>query len=243
LGSEFQPMELVLQHDAIAVRGLVTVGTYQSTSFDGSTCLFPPSGGGPTCVFASGLTGSSPLLFAGDVRPDDKIVVAGSVGTQFLVARYLADLQVDHAFGSNGSMSFAKDGTAGGAYAVRFEASGGIVVAGSITSDGLVHAGVARIGPDQKLDTGYATSGYWVGPPDSTLLDLAIQPDDRAVAVGFAADGASGMLLRLRPDGISDIMSYPDGTGALRAVALQSDGRIVVVADLGDVAAVFRFWP
>src|SRR3954471_10823479 len=105
-----------------------------------------------------------------------------------------------------------------------------------------------RYNADGSLDTsfgdqGLATIDIATGPfaapiTDEQALALAVRPDGRIVAVGYASSSAAGgvALAQFTRDGQPDqqfgnggrvYVQYPDGGAAFSAVALQSDGKIV----------------
>jgi uncharacterized delta-60 repeat protein len=78
------------------------------------------------------------------VQPDGKIVVAGSVGRGFGVARYNTDGSLDNSFGIGGQV-YTPDGFA---RAVAIQPDGRIVVAGSMNSC----FALVRLNPDGSFD-------------------------------------------------------------------------------------------
>lgn len=90
--------------------------------------------------------------------------------------------------------------------------------------------GVTKVDATGKLDTSFAAGGGTTGTP---VLDLALQPDGKIIAVGdfTAMNGtARNRIARLNADGSLDT-SFDPGTGAdgrIYAVLLQPDGKIVV---------------
>jgi uncharacterized delta-60 repeat protein len=123
-----------------------------------------------------------------------------------------------------------------------------ILIGGVVTDErGNVFA-IQRYNADGSLDTsfgdqGLATIDIATGPfaapiTDEQALALAVRPDGRIVAVGYASSSAAGgvALAQLTRDGQADTqfgnggrvyVQYPDGGAAFSAVALQNDGKIV----------------
>jgi len=134
------------------------------------------------------------------------------------------------------------DGTLG--YAIRATAR---------NAAGDVYTSSLTVSPDPTFGVG----GYVATPvqalSSSSKLDIAIQPDGKILAIG--QDGASGWVLaRYLPDGTADagfgaggsvVSSFPglaDTYTMPRAVALQSDGKILVVGNASyDNWAMLRF--
>jgi uncharacterized delta-60 repeat protein len=90
---------------------------------------------------------------------------------------------------------------------------------------------VARLNADGTLDTSFAPVGTGL---NGGVLDLAIQTDGKIVVTGeftSYSGTARGAIARINTDGSLDT-SFATGTGfntASRALALQTDGKIVVV--------------
>jgi uncharacterized delta-60 repeat protein len=123
-----------------------------------------------------------------------------------------------------------------------------ILIGGVVTdARGNVFA-IQRYNADGSLDTsfgnqGLATMDIATGPfaapiTDEQALALAVRPDGRIVAAGYASSSAAGgvALAQFTRDGQPDpqfgsggrvYVQYPDGGAAFSAVALQDDGKIV----------------
>ena len=194
------------------------------------------------------------------LQPDGKAVVSGynaASGGSFAVARFDTSGTLDSGFGSGGWTSLAA-GPVGynPAQAVGLQSTGKIVVAGAdiqgyptftstaemarFTASGALDSGSGGFG---QVSHGKATGYFFTtfGMASASIRDLAVQPDNKVVAVGVAySDVSSSRLIvarytangtldstfnstgynRFLPSGIT----YMVGTG----VALQSDGKIVV---------------
>ncbi len=175
------------------------------------------------------------------LQTDGRLVAAGSTCLYYEVcnvalARYTADGQLDPTFGSGGLAS-ADFGGADVAYDVAVLPDGKLLVAGSPT--------LARFNPDGSLDPsfgidGSATSGF-------TARSVALQPDGRIVVAGSLNDAFA--LARFTPDGRPDTSLGPTGVittafagpAAAYDVAIQPDGRIVLIGDAGDDVALARY--
>lgn len=113
---------------------------------------------------------------------------------------------------------------------------GSIVVGGWFSSvqdsayNTYARTGIVKVDATGKLDLSFAADGGTTGTP---VVDLALQPDGRIIAVGdfTAMNGtARNRIARLNADGSLDA-SFNPGTGAdgrIYAVLLQPDGKIVV---------------
>ncbi len=117
------------------------------------------------------------------VQPDGKILVAGPGGGNFGVARVKTDGFYDSTFGpgANGQVSVDFGGT-DVAYAIALQPDGKILVAGT-DGDGFA---VARLMPNGVLDPSFGTGGKTT--VNFTGVDvargMALQPDGKIVLVG-----------------------------------------------------------
>ena len=170
--------------------------------------------------------GGSDAAAAVAVQADGKIVVAGSSGGDFALARYGADGALDPSFSGDGMVTTDLGGTDAG-QAVAIQADGRIVVAGSSGGD----FALARYSPGGVLDTSRTTD---LGAADGGTA-LAIQADGRIVVSGTS--GGNFALARYDAQGVLDTSFSGDGKqttdfGGLDSsndVAIRADGAIVVV--------------
>lgn len=218
------------------------------------------SGDGKTTFNTGGDTKATAVL----VQPDGKILVAGSGngipgnGRDFVVARYMPDGTLDAAFGVGG---IATKGLTGNdeATCIALQSDGKIVLAGFYTLVTSQYMAVARLNPDGSADTGFGLGGqdfiYFEeeAPYHSAGAGVAIQTDGRIVVCGSSGTTGSAVnsvLARFDPDGSIDTSFGTDGKIVLNvgtvedrstAVAIQSDGRIVISGYSGSSSYVARF--
>jgi uncharacterized delta-60 repeat protein len=156
-------------------------------------------------------------------------------------------------------------GCAGSAFDVEIQADGGIVLAGAKGSDYRPHFALARHLPDGTTDPSFAGDGI-VGAFNvpGLAVDATIQADDDIVAVGTVGrragtigaelqthPGSKFALVRLHPDGSFDETFSGDGRvqtafgderrAQANAVAIGSDGKLVVVGSASHVVAAARY--
>lgn len=186
------------------------------------------------------------------------LVLLGSARTQITIEA--ADGQLDPTFGVDGKVTTTFGGTWSDGTAVAIQPDGRIVVAGVSSPDGWTFDfGVARYATDGSLDATFGTGG--VVTTDVRQYDyaraVAIQPDGRIVVAGtvnyvHGDDFSSGDfgVVRYNADGsldtsfdgdgivITDILPssnvrlrFPD---AVKGMALQPDGKIMVFGDVRD---------
>jgi uncharacterized delta-60 repeat protein len=163
------------------------------------------------------------------VQPDGRIVIGGSFtavqGTlRNRIARVLADGSLDAAFNPN--LSNAVN-------ALALQPDGKILVGGSFTTvGGVTRNRIARLNTDGTLDTAFGTT---TGGANNTVSAIAVQPDGKIV-IGGAFTTVNGVvrnrIARLNTDGTLDTTFDPGGgagaNGAVNAVVVQPDGRIVI---------------
>jgi uncharacterized delta-60 repeat protein len=184
------------------------------------------------------------------VQPDGKIVVAGttSVGPAAAVYRLDSSGSLDPSFDGDGALGINVAG-ANGASAVAVQPDGKIVVAGSTVSG---NGFVSRLNANGSFDTNFAIGGTQIIDSGGTeqLHAMALQPDGKIVVAGSTTVNSNAAVYRLNADGTFD--AGFDGDGAVgidsggneqaNAVALQADGKIVVVGStsVGAQVAVYR---
>jgi uncharacterized delta-60 repeat protein len=218
---------------------------------------FSEDGKQTTAFGGTGAFGSSAGARGVALQSDGKIiVVGGDASGDFALARYNADGSLDTSLSDDGLQTTEFDGFDSAA-SVVLQPDGKIVAAGRTNDD----FAVARYNSDGTLDTAFSDDGLQVtsfggaSRFDAGAQGVALQPDGKIVVAG----GGSGAvdddfaLVRYNPDGSLDTTFSDDGkqttdfSGAdsARGVAMQSDGRIVVVGDssAGEDFALARYNP
>ncbi len=186
-------------------------------------------------------------------QADGKIVAVGNTfnGSNFdwRIARFNTDGSLDSGFGSGGVIvrDFGDTDSLGD---VVIQPDGKIVVGGyTRTAPGDAQWTVARYNTDGSLDVGFGAFGLATSfsSNSSNLLGVALQADNKIVAVGYTR--GPGLLhddigvARYNSDGTPDSSFGSGGTVTTglnfggtpndrgNAVAIQSDGKIVVFGD------------
>src|SRR5262249_3670469 len=130
---------------------------------------------------------------------------------------------------------------------MALQSDGKIVGAGGSGAFGSEDFTLVRYRPDGKLDATFGKGGRVktsLASQDDEALDLALQPDGKIVVVGAGNGGSQqyGILARYDADGSLDhtfgtsgsVRSASADISFLRAVAVQPDGKIVVVGSTVD---------
>jgi uncharacterized delta-60 repeat protein len=214
------------------------------TGFDGDGIV--------TTHFGSDDNAGTDSAYGVAVQSDGKIVVAGSTessdtGSDFALARYNPDGTLDAGFGSGGRVAtdFGSSGQ-DGATAVALQADGKVLAAGcSSTADFVLgDFAVARYNPDGTLDDSFGTAGQvttqFIGSTQDLGQGLVVAQSDGKIIVAGSSGGAVDpfALARYNADGSPDtnfgtggrvVTDFGSGTDVGSAVALQADGKIVVV--------------
>jgi uncharacterized delta-60 repeat protein len=177
------------------------------------------------------------------IQADGKIVVAGSVGGDFIVARYNRNGTLDTTFSNDGIVvtDFGGSGS-DSANAVAIQSDGKIVVAGQAGLANNARVGLARYNPNGTLDNTFNSTGTltfdFVGTAGGAARGLALQADGKIVVVG--SSGTDFAVARINANGTLDTTFGPTpSTGIVTkdfgstsesatAVAILADGRIVV---------------
>ena len=182
------------------------------------------------------------------ITPGGAIVAAGyaEVGRtpRFAVARYGSGGRLDPRFGNDGKNLI--DVSRGGdiAYGIAQRSDGGFILAGYAGHAGGNDWGLVALGPLGHLDSTFGDRGRVItafGPAFEYAYGVAIQPNGRIVVVGRASRaGADFCTVRYKAGGSIDpafgaggkaFTDFFGGEDTARGVALQSNGKIVVVGD------------
>lgn len=197
-GGEDNALALALQDD-----GKLLVAGYAAGQTDDDFALVRYNSDGSldtsfdTDGFAINNLGGNDDGYAVAIQPDEKILVAGSSGTDFALARYNSDGSLDTSFDSDG---FAINNLGGNDYgfALTLQSDEKILVAGSSGSD----FALVRYQTDGSLDTTF-------GSNDKVTTDLGGQD--------------FGAALTLQADGKLIVAGYSSGNFALARYTLIGD--------------------
>jgi len=246
---------VVAGYDLYTPGGVIAIARYNTDgSLDNSF-----GGDGKVITIISGYDFANAVA----IQADGKIVVTGATGGSgwdILVARYNSDGSLDTSFHGNGIvMTDTRSGTRiyeDIGYGVAIQTDGKIVISGSSfyldpdtldSSDG--NSVVARYNSDGSLDASFGRGGIVsTGTGNPFGFGMALQPDGKIVVVGnsFEADGME--VVRYNANGSLDTPFGNNGKAVSPAsggyglnVALQADGKIVVVGSISHSFMIVRF--
>jgi uncharacterized delta-60 repeat protein len=186
--------------------------------------------------------GGSEIGWAVAVQRDRRIVVAGSRSgperSDFLLARYAVNGNLDRSFDGDGKLATDFGGTSDAAHDVELQSDGRIVAAGRGQQD----FALARYRADGSLDPSFGAGGkvlttFQPGSIDSASAVL-VQAEGKIVAGGGTRSGAASdfALARYLPDGALD-PSFGSGGRVITPIsiaddhvfdlAVQPDGKLV----------------
>lgn len=186
------------------------------------------------------------------IQSDGKIVVAGYTGTpgpangaNFALARYNADGTPDLSFGTVGKVT---SGVSGRAYAVAIQPDGRIVAVGDVdvaSGNDFGNFVVARFNADGTPDNSFSGDGQVVtdiGGATNTARNVVLQPNGSILVSGEPFGTFAGSertdVVRYTASGALDAGFGTAGTLTIagtrvgEGLALQSDGRFVLVGQI-----------
>jgi uncharacterized delta-60 repeat protein len=185
-------------------------------------------------------TGANSWVYALAVQSDGKILVGGEFTSingvsRNYIARLNSDGSVDTGFnGGTGANSYI--------YALAVQPDGKVLAGGSFTAmNGVVRSSIARLNSDGSLDTSFTAAVA----ASSYVWSMALQSDGKVLVGGsFTTVGgvSRNRIARLNSNGSLDT-SFNPGTGAndwVRALALQSDGKVLVGGDFTTMNGTSR---
>jgi uncharacterized delta-60 repeat protein len=191
---------------------------------------------------------------------DVRILAAGVAGNKFTVARFTSTGELDSDFATNGNTQQIDFGTGSDeAHGIALDANGKIVAAGLTTGAfDVTDIALARLDALGNLDNTFGNGGTAVQDIGATFqvintndyaTALAVQSDGKLVAVGQTGDDFySGFALaRYTPDGALDltfgkngkiVTAFVDPYNGANAVAIQTDGKILLAGSVDDNSSV-----
>ncbi|MEM7347793.1 MAG: hypothetical protein AAF485_26465, partial [Chloroflexota bacterium] len=187
------------------------------------------------------------------IQDDGKIIVAGSGGQNFVLARYTITGSLDSTFNNTGVVTTPISSFATSGAAIAIQSDGKIVVAGNsgINAFGDSDLAVVRYTITGSLDSTFNNTGIVhtaVGNRDEKV-GIALHSNGKTVVTTLKS-GVGITVVRYNQNGNLDttfkstgIVTTPLGGSFAqgRSVAIQSDGKIVVAGSDGSNFAVVRY--
>jgi uncharacterized delta-60 repeat protein len=258
-------VDLAIQTDGkIVVVG--TVGSFGAKDFllvryDASGNLDPTFGVGGKVT--TDFFGQSDEAASVAIQTDGKIIVAGlatgmNFYSDFALARYNANGDLDAAFGAVGKLTTDFFGLNDRAAGVAIQSDGKIVTVGTVVPIGTdTDFGLARYDTNGNLDPTFGSGGKVTTDLSSDFIDtgsaVAIQNDGKIVIAGTAKN-IDFALLRYDIGGALDgtfgtggqvTTDFFGGFDRANDVVIQNDGKIVVAGsvnpDVSDVETIRDF--
>jgi uncharacterized delta-60 repeat protein len=235
--------------NAIAIQsdGKIVVGGF-FTTFNGVTVnrivRLNADGTRDTAFTTNTGTGADSNVSAIAIQSDGKILLGGGFATfngvtVNRIVRLNADGTRDTAF-TNNTGTGANDTV----LAIAIQSDGKIILGGNVTTfNGVTVNRIVRLNADGTRDTAFTTN---TGTAFNTTVNaIAIQSDGKIVVVGTFATFNSvtvNRIVRLNADGTRDT-AFTTNTGTafnsnVNAIAIQSDGKIVVVGTFATFNSV-----
>jgi uncharacterized delta-60 repeat protein len=188
-----------------------------------------------------------------------RAVASGRLGWQAVLVSAIVGASVAHAAPGDLDLTFAGTGmtrTGFGlsddvARAVTMQVDGKMVLVGNSS----LGRAIVRYDTELTLDESFGTGGKVLSPRSAgeTATAMAIQADGKILVAGYYCNGSNCdfMVARHLPDGSPDASFDGDGVvitnfggfDQANAMALQSDGKIVLAGSSGGVFAVARYHP
>ena len=203
----------------------------------GTGALDPAFGTNGIVPFSSGYCGRIAL------QTDGKLVAAG--GAQ--IHRFNPDGTPDASFGNAGTANPGLGASITECCDVALAADGRIVVAGTESTGGFFPVGsyiIRRLNPDGTFDTTCCTDLIGGLADTHSSVRLATQGDGKIL---FTINGHEPEVHQLLENGLVDTSFGQAGvakggsTGAVRAIALQTNGKILLVGEGNTTLDVTRF--
>ncbi|MDZ8064518.1 MAG: DUF4347 domain-containing protein, partial [Nostoc sp. DedQUE08] len=183
------------------------------------------------------------------IQADGKIIVAGTNGTDFALARYNSNGSLDTSFSSDGKVTTGFGLTIDIAHSTTVQADGKIIVAGT---DGTDFA-LARYNSNGSLDTSFSSDGKVTTDFGLLAIDIvystAVQADGKIIVAGVS--NGDFALARYNSNGSLDTSFSSDGKvttdfGLLAidivySTAVQADGKILVAGESNGDFALARY--
>jgi uncharacterized delta-60 repeat protein len=170
------------------------------------------------------------------IQPDGKILVGGRTRTgpraDFGLVRYLPNGALDPSFDGDGRVVTAISGNSDQVFDLAVQQDGKIVASGGVLEPASPwHLAVARYNANGSLDPTFDGDGVVAAPSLPIAEHIVLQRDGKLLLAGI------GGVSRLTPLGTVDASfgaggRVPAGTVDPRSIAIQPDGKILVIGSV-----------
>lgn len=192
------------------------------------------------------------------IQADNKLILAGSSNGDFALARLNQNGDYDTDFSNDGKMIFSFGaGNGSKINKVLLQSDGKIIAVGQAYNGVNFDFGIARFNTNGSLDTSFGTDGKAIipiGPANDFGKDTLLQPDGKILIVGYSNNALgydSLSAIRLNSNGSLDTSFATNGKiyynipskdyCVAEAIALQSDGKILISGHADGDFAVMRY--
>ena len=225
------------------------------------------SSGTPDNTFAT--NGVQTVLFGGTgdrvnssfLQSNGQLIIAGYTGTgaganyNFAVARFNSNGTPDNSFAGDGSQSTSFNSSDNRANSVAPLANGKLIVLGYSNDAGHTYTTAASYNSDGTPDASFNANGTLIDKlvQGSTFYSCtAVQTDGKVIAAGYSWNGTDYdfAIARYNSNGSLDNTFSGDGkqmtdftasNDKIRAIAIQSDGKIVAAGNADGSYALARY--
>lgn len=183
------------------------------------------------------------------LQPDGKIIVAGFVGFDAVLARFNSDGGLDYSFGEEGKVfsNFGFDFNSVEAIALQPDGKIVAVIRGSTNLSNFSELIVARYNTNGTFDDAFGENGIVLvetGFPIEIGRAIVLKPDGKAIVAMRVGNNnyQQMMIAQFHPEGQLDnsfgtngfqLASFGEGEDVVRAIVLQPDEKIAVAGSLG----------
>jgi uncharacterized delta-60 repeat protein len=180
------------------------------------------------------------------IQPDGKIVVGAryrnGTNLDFCLVRLNTNGTLDNTFGTGGIQTTDVGGNLDKARSIAIQPDGKIILAGEVGTGTTANFAIARYTTNGSLDNTFGTNGIQINnivAGRNGIESVVLQADGKIIAAGYANNGADDdyVVVRYNSDGTFDntfgtagiaTVDYNNKSNSCHAVALQTDGKIVV---------------
>jgi uncharacterized delta-60 repeat protein len=193
------------------------------------------------------------------IQADGKIVTCGSKsdanGTDFCVARFNTNGQLDNTFDADGIAIIDFSGKTDEAFDLAIQNDGKIIVVGSANLSTNLDIAIIRLNADGSLDNTFGTNGKVTtnisGTSNDAASKVAIQADGKIIIIGSGGTDLfnANVIARYNADGSLDntfdtdgklpgVSFAPGSINTLSDIKILADGKILISGSSSNQPAV-----